>query len=110
MSYDAATDYIHKAVMYGASHIGLDASAQVMEPLAWYIYTGRASHEFTARLAAKSPTGFSRCFTRLAAAMMTQFRLSSGIWVSTNHPGRGNPPTQERKAAHGNRSRNEIHR
>lgn len=55
MSYDAATDYIHKAFMYGASHIGLEASAQVMEPLAWYIYTGRASHEFTARLAAKKP-------------------------------------------------------
>lgn len=55
MSYDAVCNYIHKAVMYGASHIGFDASAQVMEPLAWYINTGRACYEFTARLATKKP-------------------------------------------------------
>lgn len=55
MSYQATDNYIHKAVMYGARKIGLDASYKVMDPLAWYIGTGRASYEFTARLATKKP-------------------------------------------------------
>lgn len=55
MNYEAVNNYIHKAVMYGAYHIGLDASYSVMDPLVWYIGTGRASYEFTARLATKKP-------------------------------------------------------
>ena len=55
MSYQTTTNFIHKAAMYGASKIGLDASYRVMDPLAWYISTGRASYEFTARLATKKP-------------------------------------------------------
>lgn len=55
MNYEAVNNYIHKAVMYGAYRIGLDASYRVMDPLVWYIGTGRASYEFTARLATKKP-------------------------------------------------------
>lgn len=55
MSYQTAINFIHKAAMYGAGKIGMDASYQVMDPLAWYIGTGRASYEFIARLATKKP-------------------------------------------------------
>lgn len=55
MNYEAVNNFIHKAVMYGAYRIGLDASYSVMDPLVWYIGTGRASYEFTARLAVKKP-------------------------------------------------------
>ena len=55
MNYQAVNNYIHKAVMYGTPRIGLDASYSVLAPLTWYIGTGRASYEFTARLAAKKP-------------------------------------------------------
>ena len=55
MNYEAVNNYIHKAVMYGAPRIGLDASCLVLAPLTWYIGTGRASYEFTARLATKKP-------------------------------------------------------
>ena len=55
MNYEAVNNYIHKAVMYGAPRIGLDASYLVLAPLTWYIGTGRASYDFTARLATKKP-------------------------------------------------------
>ena len=55
MNYQTADNFIHKAAMYGAPRIGLDASYSVMAPLAWYIGTGRASYDFTARLATKKP-------------------------------------------------------
>ena len=55
MNYQEVNNYIHKAVMYGAPRIGLDASRLVLAPLTWYIGTGRASYEFTARLSTKKP-------------------------------------------------------
>lgn len=55
MNYQATSAFIFKTIMYGASKIGLDASYRVVDPLAWYIGTGRASYEFTARLATKKP-------------------------------------------------------
>lgn len=55
MNYQAVENFIHKVVMYGAPRIGLDASRLVLAPLAWYIGTGRASYDFTARLATKKP-------------------------------------------------------
>lgn len=55
MTFEKWSDFIHKAAMYGASKIGLDESHRIMDPLVWYISTGRASYEFTARLAAKKP-------------------------------------------------------
>ena len=60
MNYEASDAYIHKAVMYGASRIGFDASVKVMEPLAWYLNTGRASCDFSSRLSAKRPYAIFR--------------------------------------------------
>ncbi len=55
MSYDTFDNYIFKAAMYGSRTISLDDAQRVLEPLEWYVKTGRASCDFMRKLAAKKP-------------------------------------------------------
>lgn len=55
MSYQATDNYIFKAIMYGAGKTSFDEASRIMEPLEWYIKTGRASCDFLRLLATKKP-------------------------------------------------------
>ena len=55
MSYDTFDNYIFTAAMYGSRTISLDDAQRVLEPLEWYVKTGRASCDFMRKLATKKP-------------------------------------------------------
>lgn len=55
MSYDTFDNYIFTAAMYGSRTVSLDEAQRVLEPLEWYVKTGRASCDFMRKLSAKKP-------------------------------------------------------
>lgn len=55
MDYNATDEYIFRVIMAGAKKHGLDNAARVVDPLLWYITTGRANYSFLAALAKCKP-------------------------------------------------------
>ena len=55
MNYEKFNDYIWRAIRHGTKKISLDECNSVVEPLVWYVQTGRASYDFMVALAEKAP-------------------------------------------------------
>ena len=55
MNYNATDEYIFRVIMAGAKKHGLDNATRVVDPLLWYISTGRANYSFLAALAKCNP-------------------------------------------------------
>lgn len=55
MGYEAAEEYIFRVIMAGAKKHGIDSATRIVDPLTWYVTTGRASCSFLAALAKKRP-------------------------------------------------------
>ena len=55
-----ADDYIWKVLAYMQRHYGCNAAEREIDPLQWYINTGRASADFLNRLYTKKPFMIAR--------------------------------------------------
>lgn len=77
---DKLDDYLWKVKVYLMRRYGCAASDRLMDPLLWFVRTGRSSAEFDRRLMAIKPFVIGRLLAKGGSVDETITRIKSRIW------------------------------